>query len=727
MSLYRPYTVALEKARLLFKRRNRDAMSAVLGDSDLPGARVDILDMEGFVYARFPNVPDANGFVTYGAPMAVRSSNAAYPNYPGAEVYIAYNYSGELEIVGTNNRALDQAGIDTRAFNPLNQQSKFVYLWQITIAFCSAVANSVNNSYLITVKKFRHYVNNTFTTFETGTQAEKESLSSVNPATDMHRYAAAWLDTYRNELEVTTSTTQSLFTPLNSTDVQEVVNERPPDAIPLRAFYLANNQDSITQQPASDVDLRQFLNMPQIHGLPNPIAYRERIQPGRQAVYHGTLTVTATLTVLGSVTVLGDETGDSGSGTNTSGWQDDGTVVRLVTTTDNVNIGGTTDLAKLAVVGDTDEHTVLLRPVAGQSAANALLRMEDSSATEMIRFQMNGATRFNLHHSVNGFVSIEGSNSLYLLYADPVNNALVIGGSLAEPSSVFDINSTTRGILIPRMTTTQRNAISSPATGLLIFNTTTGFFEFYTGSTWTSLTTGVAGANVALSNLSGVAINTTLVSDTDNTDDLGSSSVKWREAFTYLLTLEERTAPSTPSSGDASLYAKVAGTGQLFFVNDSGVHKQVSPSIAHLIDSKTSGTNGGTSNNTTWNTRDLNTEQYDPDGIVTISSNKFTPIAGTYILRVYSPILGNATTNTTARNRLFNVTAATTVIEGDNVTCGLTGGVVVVLEYVFTANGSDEYRIDTYTNNGRATNGLGAALTLGTAETYTRVVLEKIG
>lgn len=313
MTLYSPFTAALEKVRLLFQRRNGDAMPAVLGDKDGAGARTDIPDMKGFVYCRFHNVPDANNFATYGAPMAVRSGTAAYPNYPGAEVYVAYNYAGELEIVGANNRAMDKAGIDTRLFNPANQQSKWVYLWQLTIGLCSAVANSVNDSYLITVKKFRHYVNNTFTTFQTGAQAEKESLASVNPASDMHRYAAAWLDTYLNVLEITTSTTQSLFTPLDSTDIQELVNERPPDAVPLKAFYLANNQGSVTQQAAKDVDLRQFMNMPAVHGFPNPVNYRERIHPDKQAVYHGTLTVNATLTVLGKVSVLGDPAEGGGS------------------------------------------------------------------------------------------------------------------------------------------------------------------------------------------------------------------------------------------------------------------------------------------------------------------------------------------------------------------------------------------------------------------------------
>lgn len=40
-----------------------------------------------------------------------------------------------------------------------------------------------------------------------------------------------------------------------------------------------------------------------------------------------------------------------------------------------------------------------------------------------------------------------------------------------------------------------------------------------------------AGANTALSNLAAVAINTTLLSDTDNTDDLGTASVRWKNLY----------------------------------------------------------------------------------------------------------------------------------------------------------------------------------------------------
>jgi len=53
-----------------------------------------------------------------------------------------------------------------------------------------------------------------------------------------------------------------------------------------------------------------------------------------------------------------------------------------------------------------------------------------------------------------------------------------------EASAEVHIQSTTRGLLIPRMTTTQRDAISSPATGLIVFNTTTNKLNVRGASAW---------------------------------------------------------------------------------------------------------------------------------------------------------------------------------------------------------------------------------------------------
>lgn len=53
-----------------------------------------------------------------------------------------------------------------------------------------------------------------------------------------------------------------------------------------------------------------------------------------------------------------------------------------------------------------------------------------------------------------------------------------------DPSSILELRSTDGGFLPPRMTTPERDAISSPATGLVIFNTTTNRLNFYNGSAW---------------------------------------------------------------------------------------------------------------------------------------------------------------------------------------------------------------------------------------------------
>jgi uncharacterized protein (TIGR02145 family) len=58
----------------------------------------------------------------------------------------------------------------------------------------------------------------------------------------------------------------------------------------------------------------------------------------------------------------------------------------------------------------------------------------------------------------------------------------VIGGAVADPSALLDMQSATRGFLPPRMTTAERSAIVNPATGLLIFNTTFSCLEMNTGT-----------------------------------------------------------------------------------------------------------------------------------------------------------------------------------------------------------------------------------------------------
>ena len=63
---------------------------------------------------------------------------------------------------------------------------------------------------------------------------------------------------------------------------------------------------------------------------------------------------------------------------------------------------------------------------------------------------------------------------------------LVNSSSSINASAILQADSTTKGFLKPRMTTTERNAISTPATGLSVYNTTTNTNDYYNGTAWVS-------------------------------------------------------------------------------------------------------------------------------------------------------------------------------------------------------------------------------------------------
>ncbi len=118
-------------------------------------------------------------------------------------------------------------------------------------------------------------------------------------------------------------------------------------------------------------------------------------------------------------------------------------------------------------------------------------------------------------------------------------------GSSPDGSAMLDVKSTDKGMLVPRMTTAQRTAISSPATGLLVFDTTTGSFWFYNGS-WTDLSAAdsdwtVSGNNIYSANTGNVGIGTN-----SPTAKLEIGSLSNEEGMTTALKL--------PTTGSSSFF-----------------------------------------------------------------------------------------------------------------------------------------------------------------------------
>lgn len=77
-----------------------------------------------------------------------------------------------------------------------------------------------------------------------------------------------------------------------------------------------------------------------------------------------------------------------------------------------------------------------------------------------------------------------------------------------DQSAILDVVSTSKGMLVPRMSSAQRNGISSPATGLLIYqvDNTPGFY-YYDGTTWQAIGGGSSGGSETDPKVSSSVIN----------------------------------------------------------------------------------------------------------------------------------------------------------------------------------------------------------------------------
>ena len=97
----------------------------------------------------------------------------------------------------------------------------------------------------------------------------------------------------------------------------------------------------------------------------------------------------------------------------------------------------------------------------------------------------NGMTTFNSGGDLVNF-KIEGNTQSSLFVVNASNDNIGIGTNTPDSKAILDISSTDKGLLVPRMTSTQRESITSPPAGLIIFNTTDSRHEGYTGTTWSA-------------------------------------------------------------------------------------------------------------------------------------------------------------------------------------------------------------------------------------------------
>ena len=120
---------------------------------------------------------------------------------------------------------------------------------------------------------------------------------------------------------------------------------------------------------------------------------------------------------------------------------------------------------------------------------------------------------------VNDYSDGVDATSKFVQDGEGTNSALSIsttkvGVGTSSPLAPLDVTSTTGGVVFPRLTTTQRDAISSPTNGETIYNTTTTQVESYNGTAWVAGgTTVVATDAVTTDSITDDAVTTAKIDD----------------------------------------------------------------------------------------------------------------------------------------------------------------------------------------------------------------------
>jgi hypothetical protein len=156
-------------------------------------------------------------------------------------------------------------------------------------------------------------------------------------------------------------------------------------------------------------------------------------------------------------------------------------------------------------------------------------------------------------------------------------------------------------------------------------------------------------------------------------------------------------------------------------------------SAALLTYDLASGTNGGTNVAATWTKRPINTEVYDPEGIVTLNTttNQFTLVAGTYELSSSQVFYSHQGITMSTRGRIRNTSDTTTAALGTTARGHQAAGSSANFESEIpptqiTLSATKTFELQYWAESVITTFGLGSAFSTGESERFAWVFIRKI-
>jgi hypothetical protein len=122
----------------------------------------------------------------------------------------------------------------------------------------------------------------------------------------------------------------------------------------------------------------------------------------------------------------------------------------------------------------------------GGSAETNIANIFDNAPISFEYLQKTGASTANTLYKMASTSHIFYISNTERMRIDSSGNVGI--GATANASAILDVQSTTQGFRLPNMTTTQKNAITSPAAGLMVFDTTLSKACVYSGAAWETIT-----------------------------------------------------------------------------------------------------------------------------------------------------------------------------------------------------------------------------------------------